>query len=89
MDEEGFEALWHTHYADILAFCLRRLGYRQEAADATAERSEPVDMHQLRAETPPRDALEVIPGAPIPAGATGYTVFESPVLVDSPGERPS
>jgi hypothetical protein len=32
---------------------------------------------------------ETLPGGPIPAGATGYTVFESPVLVDSPGERPS
>jgi hypothetical protein len=31
---------------------------------------------------------ETLPGGPIPAGATGYTVFESPVLVDSPGERP-
>ncbi len=37
MDEEAFEALWHAHYADILAFCLRRLGDRQEAADATAD----------------------------------------------------
>jgi RNA polymerase sigma factor (sigma-70 family) len=37
MDEEAFEALWHAHYADILAFCLRRLGNRQEAADATAD----------------------------------------------------
>jgi hypothetical protein len=32
---------------------------------------------------------EALPRGPIPAGATGYTVFESPVLVDSPGERPS
>ncbi len=31
---------------------------------------------------------ETLPGGPIPAGATRYTVFESPVLVDSPGERP-
>lgn len=31
---------------------------------------------------------ETLPGGPIPAGATGYTVFESPVLVDSTGERP-
>lgn len=37
MDDEAFEALWHAHYADILAFCLRRLGDRQEAADATAD----------------------------------------------------
>ena len=37
MDRETFEALWHAHYADILAFCLRRLGDRQEAADATAD----------------------------------------------------
>jgi RNA polymerase sigma factor (sigma-70 family) len=37
MDEAAFEALWHAHYADILAFCLRRLGDRQEAADATAD----------------------------------------------------
>ncbi len=37
MDEEAFEALWHAHYADILAFCLRRLGDRQEVADATAD----------------------------------------------------
>jgi RNA polymerase sigma factor (sigma-70 family) len=37
MDETAFEALWNSHYADILAFCLRRLGDRQEAADATAE----------------------------------------------------
>ena len=37
MDEDAFEALWHAHYADILAFCLRRLGNRQEAADATAD----------------------------------------------------
>ena len=28
MDEEAFEALWNAHYADILAFCLRRLGNR-------------------------------------------------------------
>ena len=31
MDEAAFEALWHAHYADILAFSLRRLGDRQEA----------------------------------------------------------
>lgn len=37
MDEARFEALWHAHYADILAFSLRRLGDRQEAADATAD----------------------------------------------------
>lgn len=37
MDEEAFEALWHAHYADILAFCGRRLGDGQAAADATAE----------------------------------------------------
>jgi RNA polymerase sigma factor (sigma-70 family) len=37
MDEEAFEALWNAHYGDILAFCLRRLGDRQEAADATAD----------------------------------------------------
>jgi RNA polymerase sigma factor (sigma-70 family) len=37
MDEEAFEALWRAHYANILAFCLRRLGDRQEAADATAD----------------------------------------------------
>ena len=37
MDEAAFEALWHAHYADILAFSLRRLGDRQEAADATAD----------------------------------------------------
>ena len=37
MDEEAFEALWRAHHADILAFCLRRLGDRQEAADATAD----------------------------------------------------
>jgi RNA polymerase sigma factor (sigma-70 family) len=37
MDEEAFEALWHAHFADILAFCLRRLGDRQEAADATVD----------------------------------------------------
>jgi RNA polymerase sigma-70 factor (ECF subfamily) len=37
MDEEAFEALWHAHYADILAFCLRRLGDGHEAADATAD----------------------------------------------------
>jgi len=37
MDREAFEALWHAHYGDILAFCLRRLGDRQEAADATAD----------------------------------------------------
>jgi RNA polymerase sigma factor (sigma-70 family) len=37
MDESSFEALWNTHYADVLAFCLRRLGDRQEAADATAD----------------------------------------------------
>jgi RNA polymerase sigma factor (sigma-70 family) len=37
MDEDSFEALWDAHYADILAFCVRRLGDRQEAADATAD----------------------------------------------------
>ncbi|HEY7453682.1 MAG TPA: sigma-70 family RNA polymerase sigma factor [Thermoleophilaceae bacterium] len=37
MDRDSFEALWHAHYGDILAFCLRRLGDRQEAADATAD----------------------------------------------------
>ena len=37
MDEDAFEGLWRAHYADILAFCLRRLGDRQEAADATAD----------------------------------------------------
>jgi len=37
MDRDTFEALWRAHYADILAFCLRRLGDRQEAADATAD----------------------------------------------------
>jgi RNA polymerase sigma factor (sigma-70 family) len=37
MDEEAFEGLWNAHYGDILAFCLRRLGNRQEAADATAD----------------------------------------------------
>ncbi|MEA2365488.1 MAG: hypothetical protein QOI32_1000, partial [Thermoleophilaceae bacterium] len=37
MDREAFEALWHSHYADILAFCMRRLGDGQEAADATAD----------------------------------------------------
>jgi hypothetical protein len=31
---------------------------------------------------------ETLPGGPIPAGATGYTVFESPVLVEGVGERP-
>jgi hypothetical protein len=30
---------------------------------------------------------ETLPGGPIPAGATGFTVFESPVLVDALGER--
>jgi RNA polymerase sigma-70 factor, ECF subfamily len=37
MDEDSFRALWETHYADILAFCLRRLGDRHEAADAAAD----------------------------------------------------
>jgi RNA polymerase sigma factor (sigma-70 family) len=37
MDEDAFEALWNAYYADLLAFCLRRLGDRQEAADATAD----------------------------------------------------
>ena len=37
MDAEAFRALWNAHYADVLAFCLRRLGDRQEAADATAD----------------------------------------------------
>jgi RNA polymerase sigma factor (sigma-70 family) len=37
MDEEAFEEIWNAHYADILAFCLRRLGDRQEAADAAAD----------------------------------------------------
>ena len=37
MDESSFEALWADHYPDVLAFCLRRLGDRQEAADATAD----------------------------------------------------
>ena len=37
MDEEAFEGIWNAHYADILAFCLRRLGDRQEAADAAAD----------------------------------------------------
>jgi hypothetical protein len=35
------------------------------------------------------ELTETLPGGPIPAGATQYTVFESPVLVGSPGERPS
>jgi RNA polymerase sigma factor (sigma-70 family) len=37
MDEEAFEALWTAQYADIVAFCLRRLGNKQEAADAAAD----------------------------------------------------
>jgi RNA polymerase sigma-70 factor, ECF subfamily len=37
MDEEAFEEIWNAHYADILAFCLRRFGDRQEAADAAAD----------------------------------------------------
>jgi RNA polymerase sigma-70 factor (ECF subfamily) len=37
MDEDSFRAVWHAHYADILAFCMRRLGDRQEAADAAAD----------------------------------------------------
>ena len=37
MDEEAFEEIWNAYYADILAFCLRRLGDRQEAADAAAD----------------------------------------------------
>jgi RNA polymerase sigma factor (sigma-70 family) len=37
MDEDAFEGIWNAHYADILAFCLRRLGDRQEAADAAAD----------------------------------------------------
>ncbi len=93
MDEEAFEALWHAHYADILAFCLRRLGDRQEAADATADTF--LVAWRRAGEIPgnPRPWLfgvlsETLPGGPIPAGATRYTVFEAPVLVDSPGERP-
>jgi hypothetical protein len=30
---------------------------------------------------------ETMPGGPIPAGATGYTTFESPALVDAIGDR--
>ena len=37
MDEDSFRALWDAQYADVLAFCLRRLGNRHEAADATAD----------------------------------------------------
>jgi RNA polymerase sigma factor (sigma-70 family) len=37
MDEDAFEALWESHYAEVLAFCIRRLGNRQDGADATAD----------------------------------------------------
>lgn len=34
---DRFEALWHAHYADVLAFTLRRIGDEATAGDLTAE----------------------------------------------------
>jgi DNA-directed RNA polymerase specialized sigma24 family protein len=36
-DRQRFRALWADHYADVLAFVLRRVSDREVAADVVAE----------------------------------------------------